>query len=122
MRIIDWSSDVCSSDLRILGVPGLDTQDVVAELAIIARKLRGFAYAAAIGDTIAEAVTYRDEFAARELMLLWPNFTGTFEGDAVARALGLRARIDEEQGWHKTRSEEHTSELQSLMRNSYAVF
>lgn len=89
---------------RILGVPGLDTQDVVAELAIIARKLRGFAYAAAIGDTIAEAVTYRDEFAARELMLLWPNFTGTFEGDAVARALGLRARIDEEQGWHKTLS------------------
>src|SRR3546814_9698230 len=26
------------------------------------------------------------------------------------------------QGWYRTRSEEHTSELQSLMRISYAVF
>lgn len=89
---------------RILGVPGLDTQAVTVALAIVARKLRGFAYAAAVGDTIAEAITYRDEFAQRELMLLWPNFTGDFAGDAVARALGLRARIDQEQGWHKTLS------------------
>ncbi|MCA0208136.1 MAG: phage tail sheath subtilisin-like domain-containing protein [Proteobacteria bacterium] len=89
---------------RILGVPGLDTQAVTVALAIVARKLRGFAYAAAVGDTIAEAVTYRGEFAQRELMLLWPNFTGDFAGDAVARALGLRARIDQEQGWHKTLS------------------
>ncbi len=89
---------------RILGVPGLDTQAVTVALAIVARKLRGFAYAAAIGDTIAEAVTYREEFAQRELMLLWPNFTGDFAGDAVARAMGLRARIDQEQGWHKTLS------------------
>jgi len=89
---------------RILGVPGLDSQAVVVAMAIVARKLRAFAYAAAIGDTIAEAVTYRDEFSQRELMLIWPNFTGDFAGDAVARALGLRARIDEEQGWHKTLS------------------
>lgn len=89
---------------RILGVPGLDTQAVTVALAIVARKLRGFGYAAAVGDTIAEAITYRAEFAQRELMLLWPNFTGDFAGDAVARALGLRARIDQEQGWHKTLS------------------
>lgn len=89
---------------RILGAPGLDSEAVVAALAIIAKKLRGFVYAGAVGDTVAEAITYRDEFAARELMLIWPNFTGTFDGDAVARAMGLRARIDEEQGWHKTLS------------------
>jgi hypothetical protein len=89
---------------RILGCPGLDTQEVTTELAIIAKRLRGFVYARAIGDDIDDALTYRDEFAARELMLLWPNFTKPFAGDAVARAMGLRARIDEEQGWHKTLS------------------
>lgn len=89
---------------RILGAPGLDAQEVTVALAVVAKKLRGFVYAGAVGDTIAEALTYREEFSQRELMLLWPNFTGTFEGDAVARAMGLRARIDEEQGWHKTLS------------------
>jgi phage tail sheath protein FI len=89
---------------RILGCPGLDTQAVTAAMIIIAKKLRGFVYAGVPAETIAEAVTYRQEFAARELMLIWPNFTGGFEGDAVARALGLRSRIDEEQGWHKTLS------------------
>lgn len=89
---------------RILGCPGLDVQDVTAEMVIIAKRLRGMVYARAIGDEIADALTYRDEFSARELMLIWPNFTNQFVGDAVARAMGLRARIDEEQGWHKTLS------------------
>ena len=89
---------------RILGAPGLDTLAVTTELAIIARKLRGFAYARAIGNDVAAALVYRAGFAARELMLIWPNFTSAFAGDAIARALGLRARIDEEQGWHKTLS------------------
>ena len=87
---------------RILGAPGLDTQAVTAELTIVARKLRGMAYAAAIGDDIAEVTTYRDQFTARELMLIWPDSSPDFAGDIVARTLGLRARIDEEQGWHKT--------------------
>lgn len=89
---------------RILGCPGLDDQEVTAEMVIIAKRLRAMVYARAIGDEIADVLTYRDEFAARELMLIWPNFTNQFAGDAVARAMGLRARIDEEQGWHKTLS------------------
>lgn len=88
---------------RILGAPGLDTQAVTTELVIAARKLRGFAYARAIGDDVAAATLYRANFSARELMLIWPD-TNTWTGDAVARALGLRARIDEEIGWHKTLS------------------
>lgn len=89
---------------RILGAPGLDTQAVTEELASVAQKLRGFAYASAIGDDIAEAVLYRNNFSARELMLIWPDTSAsaTFPGDIVARTLGLRARIDEQQGWHKT--------------------
>ena len=89
---------------RILGCPGLDDQEVTAEMVIVAKRLRGMVYARAIGDEVADVLTYREEFSARELMLIWPNFTNQFAGDAVARAMGLRARIDEEQGWHKTLS------------------
>lgn len=87
---------------RILAAPGLDTQAVTTELASIAAKLRGMAYASAIGDDVAAAILYRGNFGARELMLIWPGFNAGFSGDAVARAVGLRALIDREQGWHKT--------------------
>lgn len=97
---------------RIIGVPGLDTQAVTAELVTVAQKLRGFAYAYCHDcDTKEDATLYRDEFAARELMLIWPDFlafnTNTQETDpafSVAHALGLRAHIDQTQGWHKTLS------------------
>ncbi|MEL7706479.1 phage tail sheath subtilisin-like domain-containing protein [Citromicrobium bathyomarinum] len=92
----------------ILGAPGLDTQPVVEELVEIAKKLRGFVYAgakAADGFTPAadeaEAITYRENFAYRELMVIWPD-TSDGGGDIIARALGLRAAIDESVGWHKT--------------------
>lgn len=96
---------------RILGAPGLDTQPVTAALVVVAQKLRGMAYAGTIGGTVGEAIAYRANFAARELMLLCPDFVafdavakanGT--SFAAARALGLRARIDQEQGFHKTLS------------------
>ncbi len=89
---------------RIIAAPGLDTEDVATELAVIAKQLRGMAYAAAIGVDIPAAVAYQGGFDSRELMLLWPNFSGAFAGDAVARAVGLRAAIDQEQGWQKTLS------------------
>lgn len=95
---------------RIIGAPGLDTQPVATELVVIAQKLRAFAYAYAWGcSTKEEVVTYRDAFASRELMLIWPNFvafnvdTGKSETvPAVACAMGLRAKIDNDTGWHKT--------------------
>ncbi|HHP4689730.1 phage tail sheath protein [Acinetobacter baumannii] len=97
---------------RILGAPGLDTQPVATELVVIAKKLRAMAYAYAWGcKTKEEAVAYREAFAARELMIIWPNFvafnTTTAQTEtvpAVAVALGLRAKIDNEIGWHKTLS------------------
>jgi phage tail sheath protein FI len=97
---------------RILGVPELDDADVTAELVAIAQKLRGFAYASA-GDSATKeaAALYRDSFGARELMIIWPDYTGfdtatetTMSLSAVARAMGLRAKIDQEVGWHKTLS------------------
>ena len=87
---------------RILGAPGLDTQAVTTELVIIAKKLRAFADAAGIGADIAAVSTYGENFGDRELMLIWPNWNSSFAGDAVARAMGMRASIDQDQGWHKT--------------------
>ncbi|MEJ8675526.1 phage tail sheath protein [Chromobacterium amazonense] len=97
---------------RILGVPALDTLPVATELAALAAKLRAFGYVSANGcKTKEDAAAYRQNFGQRELMVIWPDFTA-WEGvankdmpaPAVARALGLRAMLDETQGWHKTLS------------------
>lgn len=94
---------------KIIGAPGLETQAVVAALIPVAQKLRAFAYARAVGATLNDAVTFRANFAARELMLLWPDFmvaggAGNVAGFAAAHAMGLRAKIDAETGPHKTLS------------------
>ncbi|MBB3953406.1 phage tail sheath subtilisin-like domain-containing protein [Novosphingobium sediminicola] len=102
---------------RILGAPGLDTATVTAQLAIAAKRLRGRAYARAIGESDAEVITYRESYSARELTLIWPNTSPTFIGDATARALGLRARIDEETGWHKTISNVALDGVTATIRN-----
>jgi len=97
---------------RILGVPGLDSQEVATALASIAQQLRAFAYVSAWNcKTISEAMNYRKNFSQRELMVIWPDFvawnTATNAAEtayATARALGLRAKIDNDTGWHKTLS------------------
>ena len=97
---------------RILGVPGHDNKAVATELLGVAQSLRGFAYLSAYGcKTVQEAITYRENFSQREGMLIWPDFTGwdtVLNADATAyataRALGLRAKIDEQTGWHKSLS------------------
>ncbi len=99
---------------RILGVPELDTLAVTVELAGIASDTKSFAYAIArkedgsVADTVAEAVAYRNNFGSRELMIIHPEFivadgTGNHVNESsVSRALGLRAYLDENFGWHKT--------------------
>lgn len=90
---------------RIIGAPGLDTAAVAAALAAVAPKLKARAYAYANGVDLAAAAAYRETFGARELMLLRPDFrVGNATSFAVARALGLRAKIDNEVGVHKTLS------------------
>src|SRR3546814_7125910 len=92
VRISDWSSDVCSSDLRPVG----DFHAAVLHLA----------------DTIG-GIDPRAAFAerfGRDHAL----------GDRMRRHVALhRVRAALRQ---TDRSEEHTSELPSLMRSSYAVF
>lgn len=97
---------------RILGVPGLDSLEVATALAPVCQKLRAFGYVSAWGcKTLSDAIKYRDNFSQRELMVIWPDFlawdtvaNATMTAYATARALGLRAKIDQEQGWHKTLS------------------
>src|SRR3546814_5806852 len=103
MRISDWSSDVCSSDLfeRII-VPDHDVAGAARaqrpDAALHADGARG--YAADRGEGLIPAHPARARHARQP--------------DEVARILRRIA--------HLVRSEEHTSELQSLMRLSYAVF
>src|SRR3546814_6171210 len=96
MRISDWSSDVCSSDLEIIRRAARRYVDRAAgRIAPIKRALRSTQHLDLLD--IVEA-RKRDDRARYKHPV-------DMEGDA---ALG--------------RSEEHTSELQSLMRTSYAVF
>src|SRR3546814_8340699 len=104
MRISDWSSDVCSSDLRIID---LAHKDVVADpMGSIRRIYDRF------------ALPFSDEHAARIRRFLAEN--------PAASRLGKHRHSPEQFGIDAAevheRSEEHTSELQSLMRISYAVF
>src|SRR3546814_6210585 len=138
MRISDWSSDVCSSDLA--GLRTWDMQNPFPEEAnrVIAGKLARWHFAPTegsrqnllkegvpdseiivTGNTVIDALLMT---AAKDLELAVPldptkrlvlvtshrreNFGEPFRN--ICRAL--------------RRSEEHTSELQSLMRISYAVF
>lgn len=97
---------------RILGVPGHDNEAVASELLAVAQSLRAFAYLSAYGcKTVSEALDYRKNFSQREAMLIWPDFlswdtttNASATAFATARALGLRAKLDQQVGWHKTLS------------------
>src|SRR3546814_2661545 len=106
MRISDWSSDVCSSDLD--RGPERDQQPLVL-VPVVDRGVEHRAERGVDLDAVVEAV---DE--GRDL------FVGGLRGHADE----MRARRQFTSIARKgpSRSEEHTSELQSLMRISYAVF
>src|SRR3546814_5954088 len=104
MRISDWSSDVCSSDLIDDDRIPRDHQSAV-EIRRPGPVPQGKAGAAAL--------SIRDAGALHR-----GGVPGLFR-DRPRRA-EIPAGVSGRYGWN--RSEEHTSELQSLMRISYAVF
>ncbi len=98
MKALLAAQTVCGVKPRILGVPGHDTKAVATELLSVAQSLKAFAYISAYGcKTVSEVIAYRANFSQREGM---PDAAAY----ATARALGLRARIDETTGWHKSLS------------------
>src|SRR5690606_32903906 len=75
-------------------------------------------------DSVAEVITYRGQFSAREIMLIWPDFTGWDTAtstaaliNATAAAMGLRAQIDQQQGWHKSLSNVSVAGVTGLSRD-----
>ncbi len=110
---------------RILSCPGVDTQPVAIALATVAQQLRAMAYiSAGTSADVTEAIAYRKHFAARELMIIWPDFLAWNAAShsaqpafATARALGLRAKIDQQTGWHKTLSNVTVNGVTGLSRD-----
>src|SRR3546814_7587842 len=98
MRISDWSSDVCSSDLRLQVGDGTLGSGLVGRRHLVAGLRQGLLGGV---DQRLRMVLRLDQGAALLVLL--------------GVELGILHHLLD-------RSEEHTSELQSLMRISYAVF
>src|SRR3546814_9687113 len=109
MRISDWSSDVCSSDLAA------HRRRLVDRLACLQPRLRAGGHPPEIAEP-ARPAGGGARLRPRAAQGLWPARQHRARR-SEAPLLGRRGLDD-----HRRRSEEHTSELQSLMRISYAVF
>src|SRR3546814_5073867 len=134
MRISDWSSDVCSSDLfaRVGGIGGererafrLRDCGIIDEVGGdgVERRLRAFGIARE--QQRADQSAVRRGIVGRHLDDLRKDARGALAVAFAEHALAhfdQRRDLDRARGRLALRSEEHTSELQSLMRNSYAVF
>src|SRR3546814_8214737 len=112
MRISDWSSDVCSSDL--VGDPtGPADATVEPEAVRVGAELSALAGIGA-GEDDGDVVGQGRGCLQQDIEAL--------AGGELAHGEDGRARWDVAFVGRRQRSEEHTSELQSLMRISYAVF
>src|SRR3546814_8676722 len=123
MRISDWSSDVCSSDLLArqaiddAGLAAVRFEEVAQLRAAVVLLHHGIADVGAV-EGAGEAVRVLQLQAFGDLAL-GRRVGGRGERDP--RDVGP-ALVQQGQLAVLARSEEHTSELQSLMRISYAVF
>src|SRR3546814_6281656 len=136
LRISDWSSDVCSSDLTITDLwpsieAALDWIDRYGD-----RDGDGFVeYGRKSGEGLVnqgwkdshDSVFHADGSTARGAIALVEvqgySYAAKCAGARMARLMGMAQKADalEPQGLNfEDRSEEHTSELQSLMRIWYA--
>src|SRR3546814_5003590 len=113
MRISDWSSDVCSSDLSLM-------REREPCVYMMANGYLGTLYVGVTSNLIGRIMQHRegtfDGFTKRNgcKCLVWYDVADTMEA-VIAREKTMKK-------WPRDRSEEHTSELQSLMRISYAGF
>src|SRR3546814_6416989 len=128
LRISDWSSDVCSSDLPVIGSllavarpgSGADGKPPVIDwLALYAQDEKGYDNLCGL---VSSAHLDRPVHEAPHVAL--HALAGRTDG-LIALTAGregaVKQLLADGQATAATRSEEHTSELQSIMRNSSAV-
>src|SRR3546814_10686504 len=124
MRISDWSSDVCSSDLLVVfrAILGRAIAHAVELEAFQCfddlRRVEGAGHLAGVG------VEQRLDVAGVRCLRRRGSILRAVRLDEVLRRLVLQrpVPVGGPEDALDVRSEEHTSELQSLMRISYAVF
>src|SRR3546814_1930853 len=119
MRISDWSSDVCSSDLSVG-----DNRHAELRRRLDAVEDRGELRHADARDDAGGADRARADANLDAVGARVDQRLGRVAGRDIAREHlhPVRQFLDAFDRLADARSEEHTSELQSLMRISYAVF
>src|SRR3546814_6517706 len=126
MRISDWSSDVCSSDLMkrtglkdaIRSAHGqVNGSDLV--IAAMDFSFIGGSMGSVVGEKIARSIDY---FIEHRIPFMIISKSGGARMMEAAFSLMQMAKTSAKLALLGERSEEQTSELQSLMRISYAVF
>src|SRR3546814_1661500 len=116
MRISDWSSDVCSSDLTRTSAQQEDEEGAAMSRHVYSvTEIYGSS-----PDSLDDAIRNAVGTASHSLRNLeWFEVTeirGHIDGDKISHfQVGVKLGF-------RYRSDEHTSELQYLMRISYAVF
>src|SRR3546814_8399936 len=133
MRISDWSSDVCSSDLKIAGAaldeaPGKALGKIAEQwrhIGIVKRNGGGIEavqrHQAARQDGIDSQIGRKTISSFGQIDLRTQKHRARRQGKPFVARL-QNCRCGKVAARRASRSEEHTSELQSLLRISYAVF
>src|SRR3546814_8646018 len=119
-RISDWSSDVCSSDLIVVGIALFDEARVVGESGdVVLGEITQHRVHALL-----QLVQAGAEMEACGLACAFEDLVTMLQGNVNVALNELRQMDVAHLGGvdPAKRSEEHTSELQSLLRISYAVF
>src|SRR3546814_4405517 len=130
MRISDWSSDVCSSDLTTISEMGplllarlMGLNEVQEGVLAIALRVADEQNLPLLDMPDLQAMLVWCAENADTLTTRYGNVSKATVGTIQRQLLSLESQGgDHFFGEPALRSEEHTSELQSLMRISYAVF
>src|SRR3546814_4200655 len=124
MRISDWSSDVCSSDLGVSEDGDLldfDFRDIgvsATAMKISRKRLIALDHSKFASEAMVRVAHLRDVDMVFTDAAAPARLTRTMRDNGVQLFV---AETEAEPDSSNIRSEEHTSELQSLMRSSYAV-
>src|SRR3546814_6730605 len=124
MRISDWSSDVCSSDLRFLIVLSYCARRSGRVRKFVYRRWGNAGPGCRDSHTPGNADTGREKNHSGVSTGYYARWRRLYNERSLSwRDTSSRYRYrDADILPRRTRSEEHTSELQSIMRISYAVF